>query len=163
MSIPEKDTCRGSAAKVQQALQEHGFSGTIREMPASTRTAREAAEAIGCAVGQIAKSLVFRGLKSGKPLLVIMSGANRVNEPVFAALAGEPIERATPDFVRNTTGYAIGGIPPVGHAQPMWVWMDRDLLLYEQIWAAAGTPCAVFAIRPIELQRVTRAAIVDVK
>jgi len=163
MSSPEKETGRGSAAKVQQALQEHGFSAKIREMPASTRTAKEAAEAIGCTMGQIAKSLVFRGLSSGQPLLVIMSGTNRVNEPVFAALVGEPIERATPDFVRKTTGYAIGGIPPFGHDQPMSVWMDRDLLLYDQIWAAAGTPFAVFAIPPIELQRVTRAAVVDVK
>jgi prolyl-tRNA editing enzyme YbaK/EbsC (Cys-tRNA(Pro) deacylase) len=163
MSIPEKETGRDSAAKVQRALQEHGLSATIQEMPASTRTAKEAAEAIGCTVGQIAKSLVFRGLRSGKPLLVIMSGTNRVNEPVFAALVGEPIERATPDFVRKATGYAIGGIPPLGHHEPMSVWMDRDLLLYEQIWAAAGTPFAVFAIPPIELRRVTGAAVVDVK
>ena len=132
-------------------------------MPASTKTAKEAAEAIGCAVGQIAKSLVFRGRESGRPLLIIVSGTNRVNEPAFAALVGEPIERATPGFVRETTGYAIGGIPPVGLIRPMSVWMDRDLLGYEQIWAAAGTPFAVFSIPPRELQRVSGAALVDVK
>ena len=163
MSIPENETRRGSAAKVQHALQEHGLSATVREMPASTKTAKEAADAIGCSVGQIVKSLVFRGLKSGKPLLVLVSGTNRVNEPVLATLVGEPVERATPDFARKTSGYAIGGIPPIGHDQPMSVWMDRDLLLYEQIWAAAGTPFAVFAVSPTDLQRVTRAAVADVK
>jgi prolyl-tRNA editing enzyme YbaK/EbsC (Cys-tRNA(Pro) deacylase) len=132
-------------------------------MPATTRTAKEAAQAIGCSVAQIAKSLVFRGVTSGKPLLAIVSGVNKVNEAVLAGLVGEPIERATPDFVRDTTGYAIGGIPPVGHDQAMAIWIDRDLLQYERIWAAAGTPFAVFEITPGELQRVTGAAVVDVK
>jgi prolyl-tRNA editing enzyme YbaK/EbsC (Cys-tRNA(Pro) deacylase) len=163
MSSGEKDQGGGSTAQVQQALRECGLSTVVREMPASTRTAKEAAEAIGCGVGQIAKSLVFRGRESGRPLLIIVSGTNRVNEPAFAALVGEPIERATPDFVRETTGYAIGGIPPVGLVRPMSVWMDRDLLGYERVWAAAGTPFAVFSIPPRELQRVSGAALVDVK
>jgi prolyl-tRNA editing enzyme YbaK/EbsC (Cys-tRNA(Pro) deacylase) len=163
MSSREGHQSGGSTAQVQQALRECGLSTVVREMPASTRTAKEAAAAIGCGVGQIAKSLVFRGRESGRPLLVIVSGTNRVNEPAFAALVGEPIERATPDFVRETTGYAIGGIPPVGLVRPMSVWMDRDLLVYEQIWAAAGTPFAVFSIPPRELQRVSGAALVDVK
>jgi len=163
MSSRERHQSGGSTAQVQQALRECGLSSGVREMPASTRTAKEAAEAIGCGVGQIAKSLVFRGRESGRPLLIIVSGTNRVNEPAFAALVGEPIERAKPDFVRETTGYAIGGIPPVGLIRPMSVWMDRDLLGYEQIWAAAGTPFAVFSIAPGELQRVSGAALVDVK
>ena len=163
VSSREGQSSSGSTAQVQQALRECGLSTVVREMPASTRTAKEAAEAIGCGVGQIAKSLVFRGRESGRPLLVIVSGTNRVNEPGFAALVGEPIERAAPDFVRETTGYAIGGIPPVGLLRPMSVWMDRDLLVYEQIWAAAGTPYAVFSIPPKELQRVSGAALVDVK
>jgi prolyl-tRNA editing enzyme YbaK/EbsC (Cys-tRNA(Pro) deacylase) len=163
MSSRQEHKSRGSTAQVQQALRECGLSTVVREMPASTRTAKEAADAIGCGVGQIAKSLVFRGRESGRPLLVIVSGTNRVNEPAFAALVGEPVERATPEFVRETTGYAIGGIPPVGLDRPMSVWMDRDLLVYEQIWAAAGTPFAVFSIPPRELHRVSGAALVDVK
>jgi prolyl-tRNA editing enzyme YbaK/EbsC (Cys-tRNA(Pro) deacylase) len=163
MSVHDEQPMNRSSAKVQQALREHGVDTTVREMPASTRTAKEAAQAIGCSVGQIAKSLVFRGVKSGRPLLVIVSGTNRVNEAVLAGVVGEPIERATPEFVRETTGYAIGGIPPLGHDQAIALWIDRDLLQYERIWAAAGTPFAVFEIAPGELQRATGAAVVDVK
>jgi prolyl-tRNA editing enzyme YbaK/EbsC (Cys-tRNA(Pro) deacylase) len=163
MSVDDEQAIKSSTTKVQQALREHGLSTTVREMPASTRTAKEAALAIGCTVGQIAKSLVFRGVKSGRPFLVIASGTNRVNEARMAGVVGEPIERATPTFVRDTTGYAIGGVPPVGHDQAIPIWIDKDLLLYEQIWAAAGTPFAVFDITPMELQRVTAAAVVDVK
>ena len=163
MSIDNNQAINRGAAKVQQALRERGLSVTVRDMPASTRTAKEAAQAIGCSVAQIAKSLVFRGVKSHRPLLVITSGTNRVNEVALTGVVGEPIERATPDFVRNATGYAIGGVPPVGHDQAMLILIDRDLLLYEQIWAAAGTPFAVFDIAPRELQRVTGAAVVDVK
>jgi prolyl-tRNA editing enzyme YbaK/EbsC (Cys-tRNA(Pro) deacylase) len=152
-----------SAAKVQQALLELGVSTTVRQMPASTRTAKEAAQAVGCSVAEIAKSLVFRAVKSDRALLVITSGVNRVNETVLAEIAGEPIERATPQFVRATTGYAIGGVPPVGHGQTMPIWIDRDLFQYERIWAAAGTPFAVFEIAPGELQRVTAAVVADVK
>jgi len=151
-----------STAKVQQALRDRGVAATVVEMPASTRTAKEAAQAVGCEVGQIAKSLVFRGA-SGKPYLVIASGANRVNEAVMSRNIGEPIERATPDFVRETTGYAIGGVPPLGHQQPMAVWLDRDLMAYDRIWAAAGTPFAVFEIIPADLERAAGAIVVDVK
>lgn len=101
MNLDDEKAINRSAAKVQQALREHGLSTTVREMPASTRTAKEAAQAIGCSVGQIAKSLVFRGAKSGRPVLVIASGTNRVNEAMLASVVGEPIERATPDFVRD--------------------------------------------------------------
>lgn len=159
----ENEHVTGSAARVQQALRDQCLPAVVREMPASTRTAKEAAAAIGCSVGQIAKSLVFRGVTTGNAILVIASGTNRVNEATFAAVVGEPIARATPEFVRDATGYAIGGVPPVGHDRPLPVWMDRDLLQYEQIWAAAGTPFAVFAITPVELQRVTRAGLIDVK
>jgi prolyl-tRNA editing enzyme YbaK/EbsC (Cys-tRNA(Pro) deacylase) len=157
------DNVTGSAAKVQHALRERGLETVVREMPASTRTAKEAAAAIGCTVGQIAKSLVFRGAATGKAVLVMASGTNRVNEAALAAVVGEPVERATPEFVRDATGYAIGGVPPVGHDQALPVWMDRDLFLHERIWAAAGTPFAVFEITPLELQRVTGAAMLTVK
>ena len=154
---------KSSAAKVQQALREHGLQTVVREMPASTRTAKEAAAAVGCSVGQIAKCLVFRGAATGNATMVIASGTNRVNEATLAAVVGEAIERATPEFVRDTTGYAIGGVPPVGHDHALPIWMDRDLFLYERIWAAAGTPFAVFEIGPAELQRITGARVVDVK
>jgi len=159
----EERSVSASAAKVQQALRDHGLPAEVVEMPASTRTAQEAAAAIGCSVGQIVKSLVFRGVTTGRAILVLASGQNRVHEKTLEHLVGEPIARATPEFVRDATGYAIGGVPPLGHDHVLPVWMDRDLLQYDQIWAAAGTPFAVFAITPTELQRVTGAAVVDVK
>jgi len=144
-----------SARKVQQALEAQGFSFHVTELPASTRTAREAAEAIGCRLGQIAKSLVFQGMSSGEPILVIASGSNRVNEIKLSELVGEPVEKAGADFVRQRTGFSIGGVPPVGHAEPIRTWIDEDLLAYEAIWAAAGTPHAVFELAPADLARMT--------
>ena len=149
------DELSSSAGKVQEALQVLGFPFHVVELPASTRTAREAAEAIGCQVGQIAKSLVFEGKHSGKPLLVIASGANRVDETKLAELAGEPIGKANADFVRQRTGFSIGGVPPVGHSVPLQTWIDEDLLQYEAIWAAAGTPHAVFELKPTDLPEMT--------
>src|SRR5216683_2810759 len=117
-----------SARRVQEALDRSGLAFRVVEMPASTRTAKEAAAAIGCTVAQIAKSILFRGAVSGSPLLVVASGGNRVNEQAVAALAGEPLEKASPDFVRQATGYAIGGVPPAGFPTPIATWIDRDLL-----------------------------------
>ena len=159
--MQEEQQIKGSARKVQEALRALGISSTVREMPASTRTAKDAAEAIGCTVGQIAKSLVFRCTNSGKPILIIASGTNRVNERTMAGVVGEPIERATPEFVRDVTGYAIGGIPPVGHDQQLPIWMDKALLAFERIWAAAGTPESVFDIRPDELAIITKATVIE--
>lgn len=149
------DKLSSSARKVQAALHEQGFSFRVKELPASTRTAREAAEAVGCTVGQIAKSLVFRGQRTGAPLLVIASGANRVNEARLAELAGEPVAMADADFVRQYTGFSIGGVPPVAHTNPIRTWIDEDLLQYETIWAAAGTPHAVFELAPSDLEKMT--------
>ncbi|HUQ95344.1 MAG TPA: YbaK/EbsC family protein [Bryobacteraceae bacterium] len=143
-----------SAHKVQQTLDAAGVTAQVKEMPATTRTAKEAAAAIGCSVAQIAKSLVFR-TESGQAVLVVASGANRVNESVLADLVGESIEKATPDFVREATGYAIGGVPPIGHAQTLNTWFDDALLDFDLVWAAAGTPFNVFAIEPTELIRIT--------
>ena len=148
---------------MQQALSKHGLAAVVVEMPSSTRTAKDAAAAIGCGVGQIAKSLVFRGTASGAGVLVIVSGTNRVQEAALAGLVGEPVERATPEFVREVTGYAIGGVPPLGHTGRLPVWLDRDLFKYDEVWAAAGTPFAVFAIAPPDLQRVTGAVVVDIR
>jgi prolyl-tRNA editing enzyme YbaK/EbsC (Cys-tRNA(Pro) deacylase) len=144
-----------SAARVQQVLKERGFDFQVVEMPASTRTAQDAAQAVGCTVGQIAKSLIFRGRDSGEAILVIASGANRVNERTLAALAGEPIKRADPGFVHARTGFAVGGVPPAGHNTALKTFIDRDLLQYGTGWAAAGTPNAVFALHPGGLQALT--------
>ena len=152
-----------SPQKVQNALAAAGIPTTVREMPASTRTAKEAAATIGCTVAQIAKSLVFRACVTDRAILVIASGINRVNEALLAQFVGEPIERATPEFVRERTGFVIGGVPPIGHPSALPTWMDRDLLQFETIWAAAGTPFAVFEISPADLQRISGATVSDLK
>ncbi len=152
-----------SAQKVQSTLAKLGLSAKIRELPDSTRTAVEAAQAIGCEVAQIAKSLVFRTKQSHKPVLVIASGVNRVNEKKIAGLVGEAIERPDADFVREVTGFAIGGIPPVGHTMPLETLLDEDLWQYSQIWAAGGTPRAIFELTPDELGRVTGGQRINIK
>ena len=124
-------------------------------MPGTTKTAKDAAAAVGCSVAPIAKSIVFRAAESGKAVLVIASGANRVNEHRMAELIGEPVEKATPEFVREKTGFVIGGVPPVGHATPIDIWIDEDLLQFEQLWAAAGTPFSLFPIEPEQLRKIT--------
>jgi prolyl-tRNA editing enzyme YbaK/EbsC (Cys-tRNA(Pro) deacylase) len=144
---------------VQEALDRSGLAFRVVEMPASTRTAKEAAAAIGCSVAQIAKSIVFRGAASGNPILVVASGVNRVNEQAVAGLAGEAIEKASAEFVRERTGYAIGGVPPVGFATPIATWIDQDLLQFEEVWGAAGTPFAVFSLDPRRLAEITGGAV----
>ena len=144
-----------SAQRVQDALRSLGCAYEVIEFAQTTRTAGEAAAAVGCTVAQIAKSLVFKGRGSGRPLLVIASGANRVNEKAMRDLIGEPIERPDADFVRQQTGFVIGGVPPIGHAAPLAVYIDEDLLQYDVIWAAAGTPNAVFSLAPADLLRMT--------
>ncbi len=144
-----------SAQKVQSVLNKLGLTCQVIELPNSTRTAQEAAQAVGCEVGQIVKSLVFRTQTSRKPVLVLVSGSNRVNETRLAQHLGEPVVKAEADFVREESGFAIGGVPPVGHRHPMQTFIDQDLLQYEQVWAAAGTPHAVFRLPPGELPRLT--------
>jgi prolyl-tRNA editing enzyme YbaK/EbsC (Cys-tRNA(Pro) deacylase) len=152
-----------SAQKVQDTLKSLGFPHEVIELPQTTRSAAEAAQAVGCQVAQIAKSLVFKGTRTGAPVLVIASGANRVNEKQLGQLLGEPIERPDADFVRARTGFAIGGIPPVGHAEPLHTFVDADLLQYDTIWAAAGTPNAVFQLAPADLVEMTGGRVVSVK
>ena len=151
-----------SAQKVQEALSAGGFSYQVIEFSQLTRTAAEAAQAIGCRVEQIAKSLVFRGKHSGAAILVIASGPNRVKEKSVATLLGEPLEKADADFVREQTGFVIGGVPPIGHRNQGSVFIDKDLLQYEEIWAAAGTPNAVFRLAPADLVTMTGGQIVNV-
>lgn len=152
-----------SAQKVQNTLLALGASAQVREFSESTRTSAEAAQAVGCEVGQIAKSLVFKTRDSETPVLVIASGANRVDEKKVRAILGEKLSKANADFVRAVTGFVIGGVPPVGHTQPLRTLIDADLMQYTTIWAAAGTPNAVFPLTPAELVRITGGEVVDVK
>ncbi len=149
-----------SAQKVQDVLTALGFSMQVVELPASTRTAVDAAQAVGCNVGQIVKSLIFKGRDSGRPLLILASGANRVDLEKAAAVVGEELDKADADFVRQHTGFAIGGVPPLGHTEALETLIDVDLLQYQEIWAAAGTPNAVFCLSPADLQHVTGGRVV---
>ena len=152
-----------SAQKVQDALNALGFDLTVIEHTESTRTAQEAADRVGVTLGQIVKSLIFKGKTSGKPIMVLTSGANRVDEKRIKTYVGEKIGRAEPDFVRVATGFAIGGVPPIAHLQQMETYLDEDLMHYDLIWAAAGTPNAVFELTPDNLHKMTGGKVVQVK
>jgi len=151
-----------SVQRVQAALVAAGVTARVVELPQSTRSAREAANAIGCEVEQIAKSLVFRRLDNDEPVLVIAGGQNRVDEQLLAAHLQAPIAKADAEFVRRTTGFAIGGVPPLGHATPVRTLIDRDLLELDVIWAAAGTPHAVVSLTPQQLLAATGGQVVRV-
>ena len=152
-----------SAQKVQDAIKYLGYDYEVIEFEDSTRTALEAAERVGCEVGQIVKSLVFQGKNSGEPILILTSGANRVDVKRIKAHAEEKIGRAAPAFVRERSGYAIGGIPPLGHLNPIKTYIDEDLLQYDKIWAAAGTPNAVFELDANQLEKLTGGQVIAVK
>lgn len=156
-------TLSPSAQKVQDALIVLGFAHCqVIELPDSTRTAAEAAAAIGCTVAQIAKSLVFKGAESGAPVLVIASGTNRVDTGKLAALIGESLVKPDADYVREKTGFVIGGVAPVGHSAPLRTFVDIDLRQYADIWAAAGTPRAVFKLTPADLEQMTGGTVIEV-
>lgn len=157
------DELKSSAQKVQEALQALGLACEVVQMQATTRTAEDAARAVGCEVGQIVKSLVFKGKRSNQPILVVASGANRVNEKLLGRQISEPVKMADAEFVRQMTGFAIGGVPPLGHRRPITVFIDEDLLAYEEIWAAAGTPHAVVKLTPDELKMITKGTVISVK
>lgn len=152
-----------AAERVARRLAELGHGGPVRIMPESTRSAAEAAVALGCEIAQIAKSIVFRAKTSGRAVLVIASGVNRVDEKKVARLVGETLGRADADFVRSTTGYAIGGVPPLAHDTQPVVAIDEDLLTLGDIWAAAGTPRAVFPLKAEDLEKLTGGMVADVK
>ena len=155
-----------SAQRVQDALSRAGYTGQIVEMAESTRTAAEAAQAAGCEVGQIVKSLVFLLQtpedSTGSPVLVLVSGTNRVHEKRLGRQLGGTLARAGADLVREASGFAIGGVPPVGHKTPLKTYIDADLLQYALIWAAGGTPNAVFPIAPEELVRISGGEVITV-
>ena len=159
----ESHQLSSSAKKVQEALKVLGLELQVVELQETTRTSADAARAVGCEVGQIAKSLVFRGQKTQRPILVIASGSNRVNEKRVGELISEPLGKADADFVRQQTGFVIGGVPPVGHAEKLEVFIDEDLLRYSEIWAAAGTPNAVFKLTPSDLVRMTEGRVIGIK
>ena len=150
---------KASVQRVAVALAQLGIEVEITEFSESTRTAEEAAAAVNSTLGQIVKSLVF--LAGEQPILAMVSGTNRVDTEKLAALAGAPIGRANADVVRAATGFSIGGVPPIAHATALPTYLDRDLLQYQCVWAAAGTPNAVFPIAPNELQRITGAVVAD--
>jgi prolyl-tRNA editing enzyme YbaK/EbsC (Cys-tRNA(Pro) deacylase) len=152
-----------SARKVQEALEAQGVACRVVEMKATTRSAKEAAEAVGCQVGQIAKSIIFKGKDTQQPILVIASGPNRVNEKKISRLIAEPLLKADADFVREHTGFVIGGVPPFGHRSLLKTFIDEDLLKFEEIWAAAGTPHAVFKLTPQDLKKITAGQVVCIK
>ena len=151
-----------SADAVQTALDEIGVICKVLELPSSTRTASDAASSIGCDISQIIKSLVFKTKSTDKPILVLASGPNKVNEKQLEFHVGENIVKADADFVRTTTGFAIGGVPPVGHAEAMDTYLDEDFLKYATIWAAAGTPNAIFELKTEDLQKMTNGKVVKV-
>ena len=150
-----------SASRVQNFLIENGFSCTVKELPDSTRTAQEAAQAIGCDVAQIAKSLIFMDQASGDPILVIASGANQVDLKKIERATGLRLVKADGKFVKERVGFAIGGVPPVGHLEKVRTILDPALKNYECLWAAAGTPFAVFQLRSSEIQKMTEGEFVD--
>ena len=152
-----------SAQKVQDVLRGFGPCFSVIEFSESTHTAQEAADRINCQLGQIVKSLIFKGKKSNKGILVLTSGPNRVDETKIGQYSGESIARADADFVRSLTGFAIGGVPPVGHPQPIETYIDEDLLQYSDVWAAAGTPNAVFKCLSSDLVKITQGKVVTVR
>jgi prolyl-tRNA editing enzyme YbaK/EbsC (Cys-tRNA(Pro) deacylase) len=157
------DLLNPTARKIQTILDQLGYNCKVIEFQETTRTSVDAAARVECSLGQIVKSLIFRGKISGKPILILTSGANRVDTRKVTSLIGEKIDRADPEFVRSCTGFAIGGIPPVGHLSAIDTIMDEDLLSYDYLWAAAGTPNAVFKLTPQELLTMSSAKIAYVK
>lgn len=153
-----------SAVSVQEALDKLKLECKVIELPSSTRTAIDAASSIGCDIGQIVKSLIFRTKKTGKPVLVLASGPNQVDIKTIEDCVGESITKADADFVREVTGFAIGGIPPVGHKNAIdFIYIDQNLMELDEIWAAAGTPNAVFCIKSQDLLKVTDGKLINIK
>ena len=150
-----------SHKRVVTALEAAGVAFEMREETVPTKTAVEAAAAAGCAVDQIAKSIIWQGATSGAPLLFLTAGGRRVDAARAAALAGEALIRADADFIRRTTGFAIGGVSPLGHTGPVRAWMDRRLTDFDVVWAAAGTPRHNFAVTPTDLARISGAQVAD--
>lgn len=149
--------------KIEKILKEYNLNLELKEFSQSTKTSKEAAEAIGCDVAQIGKSIIFKGKISGRPYLVIASGKNRINEEKFSQIVGEPIEKGDADFVKEKTGYIIGGVPPFGHKENIETYIDEDLFKFKDIWCAGGTPYSVFRINTEDLLKITKGKIINIK
>lgn len=162
-SVRVSQDLSASAQKVQDTLSALGFSFQVVELPSSTRTAQEAAQTIGCQVEQIVKSIIFRTRQSARLVLVLASGPNRINEKKIRELVAEPIEKARADVIREKTGFVIGGVPPVGHKEALETYIDKDLLQYEELWAAAGNPNAVFRLNSADIEKMTNGTVISVK
>ncbi|TNE67533.1 MAG: YbaK/EbsC family protein [Alphaproteobacteria bacterium] len=149
--------------RVQKAIDDAGLKSRVIHMPGSTRTAQEAADAVGCLVAQIAKSLIFRAKASDRPVLAIVAGDNRLDTKKLEGLLGEAVGKADADFVRDQTGYVIGGVPPLGHTASFPVFFDEDLFRFDTIWAAAGHPHCVFETSPAALLKAAGAVRADLR
>jgi prolyl-tRNA editing enzyme YbaK/EbsC (Cys-tRNA(Pro) deacylase) len=158
----DQKTLSSGAQRVQDALLTSGYPHQVVEHAEGTRSAADAARVIGCQVAQIVKTLIFMTTESRRPVLVAASGANRVNEAALAGRLGEDLTRANPDFVKEVTGFSIGAVPPVGLRTPVLAFVDEDLFHYREVWAAAGSPSAVFCLTPAELAQMTGGQVVKV-
>jgi prolyl-tRNA editing enzyme YbaK/EbsC (Cys-tRNA(Pro) deacylase) len=158
-----KPATHPTALRIQRLLAEARIDSQVVEFEQPTRTSAEAATAIGCTVAEIAKSVVFRTKDTNQAVVVVASGDNRVSEDKVATLVGESLGRASADFVREATGFVIGGVAPLGHANPVRMVLDRDLLRFQAIWAAAGTPFSIFRLAPSDLPRLTGATWSDIR
>lgn len=161
--MPEQSALSSSAQKVQDALVAMGSKAIVVEHEHPGRTAAEAALLLLCDIAQIAKSIIFKSASTGQSVLVITSGANRVDEKKVTAILGDKLTKADAAFVREQTGFAIGGVPPFAHANPRAILLDVDLLKFDQVFPAGGTPHAMFAIDPNELLRISGAQLSDIK
>lgn len=158
-----QDISKDSVVRVRDILAQKGLTFEIKQFAQSTRTANEAASAIGCEVEQIMKSLLFRTVQTNQPVLILASGKNRVNEKAIEALMGETIVKADAEFTREITGFAIGGIPPLSNDKISAIFIDEDLLKYETLWAAAGTPYAVFSLSSLDISKITKGKVISIK
>lgn len=156
------ETLSRSAQLIQNILAKRGIKFKVIELSASTRTAQDAANTIGCSIGQIVKSLIFKIKDTNEPILILASGPNRVSEEKIETQLGQKITKADAEFTREVTGFAIGGIPPLGHKQKILTFIDQDLLKFDALWAAAGTPNAVFNLNPSDLKMLTDGTIIAI-
>ena len=152
-----------SVVRVQSALSAHDIDSEVLELTKTTATAQQAAEAVGCRVSQIVKSLVFMGKKSGKLFLLLVSGSNRVDTKKVSAVVAEAVKMAPPEYVHQKTGFAVGGVPPIGHLEKMDTLVDDDLLQFDALWAAAGTSHTLFKLSAKELVKITEGRVIPVK
>lgn len=151
-----------NSQKIQELLARLGLDNQVLELPDSTRTSSDAAKAVKCSVGQIAKSLIFKTKSTNRPILIIASGSNRVNEKALRNFVPEKVSMASPDFVKEKTGFIVGGIPPAGHITQIETFIDQDLMKFKKIWAAAGTPHSVFKLTPQQLVDITNGKVIDI-